>query len=438
MRVAIYGNLANSAYIEARLLRREGHDVELLLDPREDFVMSDPRWEDLELELPAGSLSAAALPDVARQPWVRAEADADAWARRRRLAVTALRRHRAMLVALRIAGPRGLVYAGIYAGVIDRLSRYDCAIVYGSGPIVAALAGIPFLTHPFGGDITILPFADGDGWQGQTELGTRPPDAEPAIAALQRFGLRRTSKILVGDPAYDSYIDRLGLSEKTTRFGFLIDTDMYAPGPEPELRAKLLGGRDGRIVFVPSRQDWFWKGSDLMLQGFARIARERDDVILVCTGWGADLERSRRLIAELGIGDRIRLLEHAMSKPRLLRYYKAADIVMDQFTLGSYGGSSLEAMSCARPLIMYLESERYASRFATAPPVVDARDPEQIGNALARLLDDPEERAQVGVAGREWVIANHGPVLVRRSAELCAEAVATARQAARGSNGASS
>lgn len=426
MRVAVYGNLANTAYIQARLLRRAGIDAELVMDPLESFVMSDPRWEDLDIELPTDSLSIDSLPQAQLPSWVRGVGArrAASWSRLGRMAAAAATEPRAMVEAGRRAGWRGAVYAGAYGPVIARLRRYDCALVYGLGPIVAALAGVPFLMQPFGGDITIVPFADGDGWQGQTEPGTRPPSGpEPYIAALQRYALRRSNRILVCDPNFDDYIGRLGLAEKAVQFGVPIDTDMYAPGNEDDLRHQLLEGREGTLIFVPSRQDWYWKGSNLMLEGFARAARDRDDVVLACAGWGVDLDRSRRLIAELGIGPQVRLLEHAMSKPRLLRYYRAANIVMDQFFLGAYGGSSLEAMSCARPLLIYLNRDLFESRFPEFPPVVNVRRPEEIAAALTSLIDNPRQQQDIGNRARAWVIANHGPPLVARAAVLCAEAV---------------
>lgn len=426
MRVAVYGNLANSAYIHARLLRRAGIDAELVLEPFDDFVMSDPRWEDLELELPSAGLSRDALPAAPLPDWVwdGAGHDTSTWVRRGRLASAAARRPDALINAARVAGAHGAVYAGLHAAVIGRLRGYDCAFVFGLGPIVAGLAGIPFLTLPFGGDITIAPFADGDGWQGQREPGTRPPGGpEPYVAPLQRRGLRRTHRILTCDPAFFSYIDRLGLAEKAIPFRLAIDTDMYSPAPEEELRAQLLSGDARTLIFVPARQDWYWKGSDRMLKGFANAARGRDDVVLVCAGWGADLERSRQLIGELGIGDRVRMLEHAMSKPRLLRYYRAADIVMDQFTLGSYGGSSLEAMSCARPLLIHLDPAAFNEYFHELPPVVNVREPEEIGAELTRLIDDPDRRARVGADARQWVIDHHGPRLVESVIDLCRAAV---------------
>lgn len=430
MRVAVYGNVANNAYIQARLLRRAGVEAELVIDPLERFVMSDPRWEDIDLELPSGGLSSDALPGSALPPWVRDDAaeDSSAWSRRRDIATAALRHVGGVATAWRVGGRQAAMYAGAYARVAHRLSTYDCALVFGLGPIVASLAGVPFLTLPFGGDITIVPFADGDGWQGQREPGTRPADGPaPHIAALQRWGLWHTDRLLLCDPAFFGYVGRLGLADKALPFRLAIDTDMYSPGPEPELRAELLGERARTLVFVPSRQDWYWKGSDRMLEGYARAIGERDDIVLVCAGWGADLERSRRVIGELGIEDRVRMLDHAMSKPRLVRYYRAADIVMDQFTLGAYGGSSLEAMSCARPLLIHLDPDAYVSRLGELPPVVNVREASEIAAELSRLLDNAELRARIGAQAREWVIANHGQALVETIIELCTEAVERGR-----------
>jgi glycosyltransferase involved in cell wall biosynthesis len=432
MRVAVYGNLANSAYIHTRLLRRAGIEAELVIDPLDRYVMSDPRWEDLDLELESSALASDALPPAELPEWVRddAAADASAWGRRVHTATAAIRHFDALGAAWRSGGRRAVGYVGIYARVVHRLSRYDCALVFGLGPIVASLARIPFVTLPFGGDITIVPFADGDGWQGQPAAGVRPSGGPAAhIAALQRHGLQRTDRILVCDPGFFGYIERLGLADKALPFRYAIDTDMYSPAAEPQLRAQLLGPDKRILVFVPSRQDWYWKGSDRMLKGYARAVADRDDALLVCAGWGTDLERSRKLIDELDIRSRVLMLDHAMSKPRLLRYYRAADIVMDQFTLGAYGGSSLEAMSCARPLLIHLDPDAFTSRLSGIPPVVNVREPEQIASELTRLFDDPDLRTRIGGEAREWVLANHGPSLIAQEIELCREA--SARSATR-------
>jgi glycosyltransferase involved in cell wall biosynthesis len=233
------------------------------------------------------------------------------------------------------------------------------------------------------------------------------------------MGYEHAGRILLADPRFLPFAERLGHANRCVDVGIFIDVEKYRPQPELELRARLLGDSDGLIVFVPARQDWYWKGSDRLLRGFARAAENHPNTVLVCAGWGADVDRSRRLIAELGIGEQVRLLPCAMSKVRLRRYYCAADVVADQFTFGSYGGSSLEAMSCARPLLISVDRERYNRGSWSVPPVMNVSQPEEIAGALSQLFDDPQLRATLGAQARAWVAANHGPPLAERVIELC-------------------
>jgi glycosyltransferase involved in cell wall biosynthesis len=433
MRLAVFENLANSAYILTKVLRQHGQEADLVLDPFDRYAMSDPRWEDLDLELPTDQLAAPALPDHELPEWVRFEPGSLTHGPRGRVervaravaAGPALQRQARF--AMRVAGWRGALMVLERAWVVRTLAEYDCVIAYGMGPAWAAFSGVPYLAETWGGDITMVPFYDTGDWEGHETLRLTPPRAERfAEAKLQRLGYRRAGRILLTDPRFVPFAERLGHAAKAVHMGFFIDTERCAPGPEPELRRALVGGEEGLILFMPSRQDWYWKGSDLLLRGFAQAADGNANAVLVCAGWGADLERSKRLIAELGIGDRVRLLPYAMSKGRLRRYYRAADIVADQFTVGSYGGSALEAMSCARPLLINLDRERFEGRFDAFPPVVNVSDSDEIASALAELFTSAEMRARVGERAREWVIANHGPPLVQRTLNLC-HAVITGR-----------
>jgi glycosyltransferase involved in cell wall biosynthesis len=435
MRIAIFDNLANNAYIQAKVLRRLGHPVDLVLDPVDRYVMSDPRWEDLDIELATDQLSEPTLPACELPEWVHrqpgtANGRPFAGAGRAQYAL----RNLASLVSMGAAGRRSLRQGGWggalmtaqRAWVVRTLADYDCVIAYGMGPVWAGLARVPCLAQTWGGDITMIPFYDSGDWESHDTVALPGPPAELfAQARLQRFGYERAARILLTDPRFQPYAQRLGLGEKSLHLGFVIDVEKYTPAPEPELRRQLLGAaQDGAIVFVPSRQDWRWKGSDRLLRGFARVARKHPGAVLVCAGWGEDVERSRQLIAELGIGERVKLLPCAMSKVRLLRYYRAADVVADQFTVGSYGSSALEAMSCARPLLINLHRERFEHLFPSFPPVMNVSEPEEIAAALDDLLTDVPRRHELAAQARRWVIENHGTRLAERIIELCEQVVA--------------
>jgi glycosyltransferase involved in cell wall biosynthesis len=434
MRIAIFDNLANNSYAWAKVLNRLGQPADLILDPLDRSVMSDPRWDDLDLELPTDQLNGAALPRHPLPPWVRYEPGTLLGERPVRFGRARLIARKALAalgvgatnrMALREAGRRGAFMAAERAWVVHTLSEYDCVLAYGTGPAWAALARVPCLAEVWGGDLTLVPFYDTGDWEGHDAVALPgPPRQLFALAKLQRMGYEHSARILLGDPRFLPFAERLGHAGKCVDVPMFIDVEKYRPQPEADLREEILKGAEGPLVFVPARQDWHWKGSDRLLRGFAQAAQRHPEAVLVCAGWGADLDRSRALIGELGIGERVRLLPFAMSKERLRRYYCAADVVADQFTLGSYGTSALEAMSCARPLLISLDRDRFAGRLSSFPPVMNVAEPAEIASALARLFDDPKLRSTLGAEARSWVAANHGTQVAERVIELCRVVVA--------------
>ena len=311
--------------------------------------------------------------------------------------------------------------------IVRTLRGYDAVIAYGVGPIYAALAGVPFLAQTWGGDMTIIPFRDMP--PGERGEATEPEQSRPhptrydaSLARLQRWGLSRAHRVLLTDPRFFPFAERIGLGATSVFLPFVMDTGKYSPGEEPELRAELLGADGRTLLFVPSRLDFHWKGSDRMLRGVAAAMQEDPGIVLACAGWGVDPRELQHLAGELGITERVRFLPNAFSKTRLLRYYRAADVVLDQFEVGSYGSSALEAMSVGRPLLMYLDPERFARVFGT-PPLVNVREPEEIGAALVRLAREPAEREQVGREQRAWVVANQGNHLADEAHALLVDAV---------------
>ena len=139
MRIAIFDNLANNAYIQAKAFYERGIPVDLVLNPLDTFAMSDPRWEDLDVELPPDGLERSALPEMADEPaWVRRRSgrlDADARATIPGVAAGAVRSPLTALRAARLAGPRGAVIAALNRWSIETLREYDAVVAYGEGSI---------------------------------------------------------------------------------------------------------------------------------------------------------------------------------------------------------------------------------------------------------------------------------------------------------------
>lgn len=89
--------------------------------------------------------------------------------------------------------------------------------------------------------------------------------------------------------------------------------------------------------------------------------------------------------------------------------YRSADIVLDQFRLGSYGVAAVEAMAAGRVVVGHvLDSVRSAVSEATGMtvPIVEAT-PDTVDDVVRELAADPERRARIGRDGVAFAAAVH-------------------------------
>ncbi|WP_180217760.1 glycosyltransferase family 4 protein, partial [Streptomyces albus] len=84
---------------------------------------------------------------------------------------------------------------------------------------------------------------------------------------------------------------------------------------------------------------------------------------------------------------------------------KEADIVVDQFAVGTYGTFACEGMAAGRPVIAFLD-ERLHRSVGIRPPIVSAT-PETLGTALASLLDDRDLARRTAQESVEYVRTYH-------------------------------
>ena len=153
------------------------------------------------------------------------------------------------------------------------------------------------------------------------------------------------------------------------------------------------------------------KGNDRFLHAFARFVRSTSNrVCLIAVEHGPDIHKARRLITKLGIHDHV-FFKKPLTQAELARHYFCCDVVVDNFLCGEPGLLSLDAMAYGLPVMAYLD--RNAANMAygkDTPPVINVSTPEEIFDALMRLLSTPYRR-DVGLSSKEWVARNHHPEL---------------------------
>ena len=141
---------------------------------------------------------------------------------------------------------------------------------------------------------------------------------------------------------------------------------------------------DKKIIFhAPNHRHV--KGTDLLLEACEALKREgRDDFELV--------------------------IYERRTNREVLEAMRDADIVADQFVMGSYAFFAMEAMALGKPVMCYLRPDLYEFyrhySWGGECPVVDT-PPDRIKEVIVRLLDDDEGRASLGRAGRAFVERYH-------------------------------
>jgi glycosyltransferase involved in cell wall biosynthesis len=245
-----------------------------------------------------------------------------------------------------------------------------------------------------------------------------------------------------------------------------VDTDRFAPcvsagdvAAAQQLRRQMLepGGdatRDAEVIFwQPARQAApgvaGGKRNDRVLHAFRRYVDEAEPqgapkAVLILSYWGLETRDTADLMERLGFKHGGRFLWAACSsKPRMRRLYHAADVILDQFdwSVGSFGTTTVEALSCGRPVITHLDPQVHrwcldSGGLGELPPIVQARTADELYRQMVLLATYPQMRADYGHNGRAWVeefhswrlVAERHAALYRRVLGRCAAAAQPAAE----------
>ncbi|OBI82437.1 GDP-mannose-dependent alpha-(1-6)-phosphatidylinositol monomannoside mannosyltransferase [Mycobacterium sp. 1245805.9] len=189
-----------------------------------------------------------------------------------------------------------------------------------------------------------------------------------------------------------------------------VDTDRFRPDPaaRAELRARYgLGERPTVLCLsrlVPR------KGQDALIKALPSIRRRVDGAALVIVGGGPYLDALRKLATDCGVAEHV-TFTGSVPATELPAHHALADVfAMPCRTRGAgmdvegLGIVFLEASATGVPVIAGLSGGApEAVRHNKTGLVVDGRSVDEVAEAVAELLADPQRAAAMGAAGREWV-----------------------------------
>lgn len=344
LRVALLGNLCNTVYNFAKLLRRVGVEAEVYLSTRElASEVGAPQWEDPEL---AGR----------SVPWLHTYRDRD---------------------------PLSL------ARLLLRLRSYDVVHACATPISFCQFSGVPVVAHALGADMKEV--AHTPGLRGR----------------LMLRGFRHARQVLFSDLDHVPHSRALRL-HGARYLSAAVDTEKYSPAPsdlqygvEDGKTLKLL--HSSFLAWTGSGTTE--KCNDRFFRAFARYSRQQPEVFLVAIEAGPDAALARGLVEQLGIADRVRFVP-PMDKALLLEHYRWCDVIVDQFGMPKLGVNALEGMSCGRPVLVSLDGDTAAACYDDLPPVYACSTEDEI-LAQLQAIDGPQGAHQRGVASREWILRHH-------------------------------
>lgn len=392
LRVVLCGNMANNSYCIARAMRSLGYQVDVLISDQffDTFVMNRPEWEELEIEAASYDDALSKLPRWTPPAYVRAFGYDQHYGQRFARSfsgVTEASRLYNEKFKRTLPGDMALLLAQIMGHwpYISALGDYDVAVFMGAPIMLAPFCPIPYAVYPLGGDRFITAFE------------------ENLPGFLTRAGFRRSSAVLMSAPNFREWYDRLGVIDRCEMNDYFIDTDVYGPGDEGGLRSEW-GRRIGGDFYIVStcRQSWEYKGNDVLFRAFARLAERQPGIRLVLTEWGDDVEKSKSLVSELNIDSKVLWLPLG-SKPIVARRQRAADVIVDQLSMASFGTCIMESMAAAKPVIARYEAPDMPAEQYEPPPILSASTEQSVLSRLEQCLDTAF-KIDRGKASRDWML----------------------------------
>lgn len=149
-------------------------------------------------------------------------------------------------------------------------------------------------------------------------------------------------------------------------------------------------------------------GIDDLLHAFSLVNRQYPASKLLIAGEGPEKARLEKLILELELSHSVELLGHVHHShiPPLIQSLDV--VVLPSKVNESFGVGAIEAMACGKPVIV--------SNMGGLPEVVDDKltgyiipkeNPKILSEKLIYLLENPEISSQMGINGREKVLAHY-------------------------------
>lgn len=177
-----------------------------------------------------------------------------------------------------------------------------------------------------------------------------PHEHRPGDRILGNWFLRACDAHLVLSEEVERDLRSLGVRATIERRHHPIYDLFGDPVPREVARRRLDVDDDARtLLFFGYVRPY--KGLDVLVEALARCRTERLELFVVGEFYEGE-EATRARIAELGLGDRVRLQSGYVPTDEVSTWFGAADVVVQPYVTASQSGVAQVAFQCEKPLIL--------------------------------------------------------------------------------------
>ncbi len=219
------------------------------------------------------------------------------------------------------------------------------------------------------------------------------------LSILERRNARRADRVVVPS-LYSAEVAARAYGLDPERIAVV--PEALAPEPWRRLRASSPPRPGTAPTILSVARQYPRKNTHTLLRALLRVTSSLPDVRLRVVGGGPELPRLKAAVRDLGLEDRVDLLGTVADSEDVRREYFRADCFCLPSLQEGFGIVFLEAMAAGLPVV--------AGRAGAVPEVVpdgeagllvDPEDPQEIADAILRVLTDPDLSRRLGAAGVE-------------------------------------
>jgi len=222
-------------------------------------------------------------------------------------------------------------------------------------------------------------------------------ESKPHYLVLERLANRMTDLVIANSDAVRR--DVLQRERLPARKVLVIHNGVHVDQSEvPRIERTSIGVGPGSALVGVLANLIHYKGHDVFLNAWQVVVQRFPDAVALLIGEGKARAELERRVAELGLGQALRLLGSRDDARALL---SLVDLVVHPSQQEGFSNAILEAMAEGKPVVATdVGGNPEAVVDGVTGLLVPPGDPGALASAIIRLLGDPGSRAAFGKAGR--------------------------------------